>query len=135
MGSVSWKPRLEGVWAAPAGRAFRLEGAVRAGRGEGLRGGQADVFMSEKVVEFVASVANVLPLAWLRSPPQGGPGGRVDMPSPQAAAVSKPKPCQNTELPEQFVAINPEFLKDRDKWTYRDLQVRPLVACALRMHL
>jgi hypothetical protein len=39
------------------------------------------------------------------------------------SALKRAAPVEDGLMPEQFFTLNPEFLTDTEKWTYRDLQV------------
>ena len=39
------------------------------------------------------------------------------------SALKRAAPVEDGTLPEQFYTLNPEFLDDPDKWSYKDLQV------------
>ena len=44
-------------------------------------------------------------------------------PSAGPSALKRAAPVEDGTLPEQFYTLNPEFLDDPDKWSYKDLQV------------
>ena len=49
--------------------------------------------------------------------------GTMRDPSAAPSALKRAAPVEDGTLPEQFYTLNPEFLDDPDKWSYKDLQV------------
>ena len=45
-------------------------------------------------------------------------------PTASISALKRAAPVEDGLMPEQYYTLNPEFLTDTEKWTYRDLQVR-----------
>ena len=48
--------------------------------------------------------------------------GQMRDPSAGPSALKRAAPVEDGTLPEQFYTLNPEFLDDPDKWSYKDLQ-------------
>lgn len=78
---------------------------------------------------FIASLPYRL-LASPEAPPSAESTARTPahatMRDPSASAIPTLKraaPVEDGLMPEQFYTLNPEFLTDAEKFTYRDLQV------------
>jgi hypothetical protein len=92
--------------------------------------------MLASVGNFIASLPSWLSPTSTAAPSHGSPAeappphqrtplhATMRDPTTTKSALKRAAPVEDGLMPEQFYTLNPEFLTDTEKWTYRDLQVR-----------